>query len=93
MHAVSADNFAAGAVFDDEVIAEEVEGILVETGVVRGSKALAQLDIEDFEAEAAGGFAFGERGSKAKAISAAFNGEERSYRGRGGRRGGGYDLR
>jgi hypothetical protein len=34
LHAIGAHNLTAGAVFDDEVIAEEVELIVVEAGLV-----------------------------------------------------------
>lgn len=59
LQAVGSDDFAAGAVFDDEVVAEKVEGILVETGTPGGGKAFAHLDVKDFEAKAAGGLALG----------------------------------
>jgi len=50
LHAISSDNFAAGAVFDNEMVTEQVEMILVESGSVGRLQTFAQFDVKDLEA-------------------------------------------
>jgi len=61
LHAIGADNAAAwiglGLVLDQQVLAEEVEVVGVEPSPVRVLEPLAQLDVEDLEAQAADGVA------------------------------------
>src|SRR5689334_12847187 len=45
---VSPHDLAAGQMFHDQVVADFVEGILVETGEIRFLKAFVQFEIEDF---------------------------------------------
>src|SRR5215469_14246652 len=59
LHAVSSDNTADGIVFllilHEEVLADVVELVGVETRLVGAFQALAQLDIKDAKTQTAGG--------------------------------------
>lgn len=55
LHAVGAYHPAVFLVFDDQMIANRIEAIAVESRRVRGRQAFSQLDVEYVETEAAGG--------------------------------------
>ncbi len=61
---------AVAFVFDQQVLAEEIELISVEAGLIRALESLAHLDIEDLEAQTAGGVAIFDRLREAHAILA-----------------------
>ena len=49
-----ADDLAFRTIFDDEMVAEQVKLILIQSCLVRGRQSFAQLDVEHFEAQPAG---------------------------------------
>jgi hypothetical protein len=59
-------------VFDEKVIAEKVEVIGIEAGFVGGFEAFSEFDVEDLEAQSAGGVAVFYGVGKTQAIAADF---------------------
>ncbi len=57
-------------VFDEEMLAEPVEGIGVEPRLIGAFEALAEFEIEDAEAQTACGFAIFSSLSKAQSVTA-----------------------
>lgn len=55
LEAVGADDLPGGVVADDEVVADFVEGVLVEFCAIGIGEAFMELKIEDLEAEFLGG--------------------------------------
>lgn len=59
-------------VLDEEVLADQVELVGVEAGAIGSLQPFAELDVEDFEAQAAGGDAIFRSFSKPHAVAADF---------------------
>jgi len=57
LHAIGSHHAPAGFVFHQQVLAHCIETIHIEPGMVRAFQSLAQLDVEDLEAQPARGFA------------------------------------